>query len=272
MSSCLSEADVKKHLDENPDFAKNYFLENATSSWVDEWFGRSLQHRASSIQPVQNLQKTSTSSTDFVLRPLRTAYPLSKSPTSRSKLQNLYGLDNNEFPSDSEDNDEVEAIAPAKQVFSAESKDELGTLSEHELFMELIRDIADELDINKLSHKILVNVSLLTNGDRCSLFLVKGKSDKRYLVSRLFDVTSTSTVEESLKPEGSEIIIPIGVGIAGTTALTGDTINIPEAYEVSWFQTEALNDRMTEVEQVIHQTAAWLRAAIRGFHYPSAKI
>ena len=224
----LSDDDVEKYLNENPELARKYFLQNAPSTWVDEWLGR-RSHRPS-IQPVQNIQKVSTSSSDSVLKPLRNVYPLSKSPTSRSKLQQLYGSYESDTGSEDEDD---EGERKAIDTVSTLNVPDLETLSEKDLFMQLIRDIANELDINKLSHKILVNVSLLTRGDRCSLFLVKGESSKRYLVSRLFDVTSTSRLEESLKPEGSEIIIPIGVGIAGTTALTGEVINIKEAYEVS---------------------------------------
>lgn len=55
--------------------------------------------------------------------------------------------------------------------------------------MELIRDISNELDINVLCHKILVNVGLLTQADRGSLFLAKGTTKNRYLVAKLFDVT-----------------------------------------------------------------------------------
>lgn len=56
--------------------------------------------------------------------------------------------------------------------------------------MELIKDIANELDIDVLCHKILVNVELLTHADRGSLFLVKGNSAQtRYLQAKLFDVT-----------------------------------------------------------------------------------
>jgi cGMP-specific 3',5'-cyclic phosphodiesterase, invertebrate len=56
--------------------------------------------------------------------------------------------------------------------------------------MELIKDVANELDIDVLSHKILVNVGLLTHADRGSLFLVKGNNaQSRYLVAKLFDVT-----------------------------------------------------------------------------------
>ena len=218
----MNDEDVEHYLNENPDFARKYFLLNAQSSWVDEWIGE--RSRRPSIQTVHNVQKVSTSSSESILKPLRSFLPLSKSPTSRSKLHQLYG--SYQVDIDSEDEAELQEIPSLKPT-------DLDALSEQDLFMQLIRDIANELDINKLSHKILVNVSLLTKGDRCSLFLVKGEASKRYLVSRLFDVTATSTLAESLKPEGSEIIIPLGVGIAGTTALTGEVINIRDAYKVS---------------------------------------
>lgn len=76
---------------------------------------------------------------------------------------------------------------------SSSSKNErknLAELDEGELFMELIKDVANELDIDVLCHKILVNVGLLTHADRGSLFLVKGNSSQsRYLEAKLFDVT-----------------------------------------------------------------------------------
>lgn len=65
----------------------------------------------------------------------------------------------------------------------------MGSLDEGDFFMELIRDVATELDIDVLCHKILINVCLLTYADRGSLFLARGPPDKRYLVAKLFDVT-----------------------------------------------------------------------------------
>ena len=41
------------------------------------------------------------------------------------------------------------------------SKNELLKMSHKDMFMELIRDIASELDVNVLCHKILVNVITL---------------------------------------------------------------------------------------------------------------
>ncbi|CAF4536583.1 unnamed protein product, partial [Rotaria magnacalcarata] len=56
--------------------------------------------------------------------------------------------------------------------------------------------------------------------------------DARFLVSKLFDVTAGSTLEESLHKEDQQIIIPFGKGIAGHVASTKEFINIPDAYEV----------------------------------------
>jgi hypothetical protein len=116
-------------------------------------------------------------------------------------------------------------------------------LDENELFFELIRDIANELNVDVVCHKILTNVSILTNSDRGSLFLARGPKDARYLVSKLFDVTAGSTLEQSLHKEDQQIIIPFGKGIAGHVASTREYINIPDAYEVKlivYFRRENL--------------------------------
>lgn len=113
-------------------------------------------------------------------------------------------------------------------------KRDLETLDESELFMELIRDVANELDIDVLCHKILVNICLLTHADRGSLFLARGSLDDRYLVAKLFDVRQNTKFEDAVrKARAQEIKIPFGVGIAGTVAQSKKVINIKDAYKVS---------------------------------------
>lgn len=122
-------------------------------------------------------------------------------------------------------------------------REELGRLDESDLFMELIRDVANELDINVLCHKILVNVGLLTHADRGSLFLAKGPLEDRYLVAKLFDVTQDTELEEAVqRAKNEEIKIPFGVGIAGYVAQTKEIINIKDAYKVSPTYTFSLGD------------------------------
>ncbi|XP_058056137.1 cGMP-specific 3',5'-cyclic phosphodiesterase [Anopheles bellator] len=122
---------------------------------------------------------------------------------------------------------------------SISNRSHLADLDEGELFMELIRDVANELDIDVLCHKILVNVGLLTHADRGSLFLVNGPPSSKYLVAKLFDVTQNTPLDEAVRrAKQDEIIIPFGVGIAGTVAQTNETINIKEAYKDPRFNSE----------------------------------
>ena len=116
------------------------------------------------------------------------------------------------------------------------STTELRKLDKHHLFVELLADVVSpNFDVNYLSHKILVNVLVLTNADRSSLFLVEGPEDNPILVSRLFDVTEETSVEEAVHDESEAIKMPVGMGIAGSVAKTGDTINLQNAYQVSQF-------------------------------------
>ena len=60
---------------------------------------------------------------------------------------------------------------------------ELKALDERELMYELVIDICNDLDVTSLCHKILQNVCLLVDADRCSLFLVQGEGENRYCQS-----------------------------------------------------------------------------------------
>ncbi|KAJ9600033.1 hypothetical protein L9F63_009675, partial [Diploptera punctata] len=124
------------------------------------------------------------------------------------------------------------AKSPSRPVASSLRRKQLDQMDESELFMELIRDVANELDIDVLCHKILVNVGLLTHADRGSLFLARGPRDSRYLVAKLFDVTVDTELEDAVqKARAEEIRIPFGVGIAGVVAQSKQVINIKDAYQ-----------------------------------------
>lgn len=199
----LTSAIVEQFLDKNEDFAKSYFERKATSSMVDQWMvSRSHRPGARGAMEVKR---------ESVVKSNRTKSLMG----SVTDLKLKTGLGK---------------VEGGGKNFTAS---DLESMDEKELFMELIRDIANELDINRLSHKILVNVSILTKADRCSLFLVRGKKEHKELVSKLFDVTAKSTLEEALRSEEDEISVPFGVGIAGAAAEAGESINIKDAYSVS---------------------------------------
>lgn len=123
---------------------------------------------------------------------------------------------------------------PSSIGLNAETKLDLKNSNERQFFFEIVRDIANDLDLTTLSYKILVNVGILTNADRCSLFLVEGPKGKQSLVSKVFDVQvgGPNSPSKDFINQQREIRVPWGKGLVGYAAETGETVNIPDAYAV----------------------------------------
>ncbi|XP_035665682.1 cGMP-specific 3',5'-cyclic phosphodiesterase-like isoform X2 [Branchiostoma floridae] len=201
----LSREAVLDYLDSHPEFAGEYVSRARATQGRDgvpivNWQAQQLFSRRRGSRHFDQHPETALGvSTFFPRRPL--------SPARRYNLRKR---------------------SPRKQP----SLEKLSKLNELDLMLELIRDIANELDMTNLCHKILTHVGILTNADRCSLFLVKGSRDNKFLVSRLFDVTPDSSVEQAMNATGShEIRVPFGCGIVGHVAKTKETVNIRNAYE-----------------------------------------
>lgn len=124
-------------------------------------------------------------------------------------------------------------LSGKKKKIPPKQREALGLLEESQLFMELLRDIANELDVTELCYKILINVLMLTQSDRGSLFLVRGsKPVDLHLVSKLFDVRQDASIEDSIRDEKDVLIIPFGKGIAGTVAQTKKSVKLNDVYLV----------------------------------------
>ncbi|KAF8792891.1 putative 3' like protein [Argiope bruennichi] len=97
----------------------------------------------------------------------------------------------------------------------------------------------DMISMDTVILKIMMFARKLVSADRASLFLVDGRSSELY--ARIFDVSSSENEDENLndkkevdlKPQ--EIRFPMGKGIAGYVAMTGESLNIPDAYNDSRF-------------------------------------
>ncbi len=189
------------YLNKHPDFVKEWVLSNVDATELKEW------------------AKYQDETKSTVLR-------VEEGDGERQRKSGLKSVLKNEL---------TDYLERKRKTSATQRKDKefYAGLSDKELLLELIRDVSCELDVDVLCHKILVNVCILTKGDRGSLFLAKGPKDKRVLVSRLFDVTSDSNLTESLVTEEKQIRVPFGTGIAGTVAQTKETINLKDAYAVS---------------------------------------
>ncbi|RUS86748.1 hypothetical protein EGW08_005471 [Elysia chlorotica] len=212
---------MERWLDEHPEFVHDYFARKAHKSMVDGWL---LAH---ALAGAENLSTSSASSkaSSGANTPVRkiSAQDFERGGILNPIVSTVDGLPTFLGPSCSS------TPTPTSKC-RRRSKSELKALDEKELMYELVIDICNDLDVTSLCYKILQNLCILLNADRCSLFLVKGTSSK-YLASKLFDVTSDSEFETVCDRE-DEIRIPLGTGIAGYVAKTGEVVNIPDAYEL----------------------------------------
>ncbi len=91
--------------------------------------------------------------------------------------------------------------------------------------IEASKIVNSSLDLQKLLSNILQTATGTTNSDRGTLYLIDEL--KKELWSKVAQGTSMV-----------EIRLPVGKGIAGFVAATGETINIPDAYADSRFNPE----------------------------------
>jgi len=104
--------------------------------------------------------------------------------------------------------------------------------NEMSFFMDIVKDISNDLDLHSLSEKIVTNVAVLTDADHASVFVVEGKNNnKPSLVSKLFDVHSGTQIMPTNTPNNC-MRVPWGKGIIGYVAEHGDTVNLIQANKV----------------------------------------
>eukprot|EP01137_Pigoraptor_chileana_P008132 Opistho-2@54538 len=108
--------------------------------------------------------------------------------------------------------------------------------------LEVAHDIHEELDTPRLCMKIMQSVGKLLDAERCTLFLVD--KDNNELFSYVMD---TRTRKNSVAPNsstmglamGDEVYrIPIGAGIHGHVAQTGEIVNLTDAATDPQFSPE----------------------------------
>lgn len=115
--------------------------------------------------------------------------------------------------------------------------------NEMEFFMDIVKDISNDLDLLSLSEKIVSNVSVLMDADHASVFVVEGKNNnKPSLVSKIFDVHCGTQIMPTKTTENC-IKVPWGKGIIGFVAESGEFVNLKEANKDERYNDEV--DRIT---------------------------
>ena len=90
-----------------------------------------------------------------------------------------------------------------------------------DMVLSIVKKVSesDIRDIDSVSHSVIQGAKKLCRADRCALFLKD--EEKGQIVAKL--------------PDGGEIRIPVGAGIAGAVGKFGTKVNIPQAYEDTRF-------------------------------------
>ena len=119
---------------------------------------------------------------------------------------------------------------PSKDI---DLKRELRHQNEREFFLEIVKDISNDLDLRSLTAKMVTNSSILVDGDTGSVFVVEDRNNGGHgtLVSKVFDVHSGAHILPTPSSDGS-ITVPWGKGIIGYVAETRETVNLTDASQV----------------------------------------
>ncbi|KAI5622578.1 rod cGMP-specific 3',5'-cyclic phosphodiesterase subunit beta, partial [Silurus asotus] len=110
-------------------------------------------------------------------------------------------------------------------------------VEEGALFFDLIRDMQENVNMEKVIFKILKRLSALIHADQCSLFMYRQRNGIAELATRLFNVNASSKMEDCVVPPDSEIVFPLDIGIVGHVAQSKKTINVKDVTENSHFST-----------------------------------
>lgn len=110
---------------------------------------------------------------------------------------------------------------------------------ESQIMYDLIKDMQENINMEKVVFKILKRISALIHADRCSLFMYRQRNGIGELATRLFNINTQAEFDDCVVPPDSEIVYPLDLGIVGHVALTKKPVNVKDVAEVSrWKETE----------------------------------
>ncbi|XP_034764685.2 rod cGMP-specific 3',5'-cyclic phosphodiesterase subunit alpha-like [Acipenser ruthenus] len=121
---------------------------------------------------------------------------------------------------------------------------DLSSVEESEILFDLIRDLQENLQMERSIFNLMQKLSFLLRSDRMSLFLYRMRNGTAELATRLFNVHKDAMLEECLVQPDSEIVFPLDTGIVGHVATTKKTINVADVTQDSHFSDFV--DQLTE--------------------------
>ncbi|XP_067829290.1 rod cGMP-specific 3',5'-cyclic phosphodiesterase subunit beta-like [Heptranchias perlo] len=123
---------------------------------------------------------------------------------------------------------------------------EMSQVEESEILFELVRDMQESMNMERVVFKILRRICFLIHSDRMSLFMYRQRNGIGELATRLFNIHKDAIMEDCFVHPEHEIVFPLDVGIVGNVAQTKKTINIQDVSESSFYSSFV--DELTEYE------------------------
>uniref|UniRef100_A0A6Q2YMW5 Phosphodiesterase n=1 Tax=Esox lucius TaxID=8010 RepID=A0A6Q2YMW5_ESOLU len=108
---------------------------------------------------------------------------------------------------------------------------ELSMFEESEIIFDMVRDLQNNLQMEKAIFKFMKHLSFLIRADKMSLFMYRMRNGTAELATRLFNVHKDANLEECLVHPDNEIVFPLDIGILGHVATTKKTVNIPDVLQ-----------------------------------------
>ncbi|KAJ8282143.1 hypothetical protein COCON_G00046620 [Conger conger] len=122
----------------------------------------------------------------------------------------------------------------------------LTSVEESEIMFDLVRDLQENLQMERAIFNLMRHLSFMMRADRMSLFMYRMRNGTAELATRLFNVHKDATLDECLVQPDSEIVYPLDTGIVGHVASTKKTINVPDVTQNANFSDFV--DTLTEYE------------------------
>uniref|UniRef100_A0A672ZNJ1 Phosphodiesterase n=1 Tax=Sphaeramia orbicularis TaxID=375764 RepID=A0A672ZNJ1_9TELE len=121
---------------------------------------------------------------------------------------------------------------------------DLTKVEESEILFDLVRDIQDNLQMEKSVFNLMRHLCFMIRADRMSLFMYRQRNGVAELATRLFNVHKDAVFDECLVAPDSEIVYPLDMGVVGHVATTKKMVNIAKSSHFSGFVDE-LTDYVT---------------------------
>uniref|UniRef100_A0A3B5L2N0 Phosphodiesterase n=1 Tax=Xiphophorus couchianus TaxID=32473 RepID=A0A3B5L2N0_9TELE len=155
---------------------------------------------------------------------------------------------------------------PAKEIDFGKLE-ELCRVEESRIMFDLIKDMQENINMEKVVFKILKRLGALIHADRCSLFMYRQRNGIGELATRLFNVSTNSVLEDCVVSPDSEIVYPLDLGIVGNVALTKKNVNVKDVKELLLWSANKVFEELTDIERQFHKALYTVRAYLNCDRY-----